>query len=140
MKKTIFAVGLTVLSIAVLTTGCRNNSTTDMSGVSETQGITASPISNTAPTTVPRTTENTSSRMREDATELRNTAKEKAQDMKNAARDVADGVKDAGRDLVDGAKDAGDDMMHNMDTSDGTPGAGVTDKAQEVTRETTTKR
>ncbi|MBQ6862762.1 MAG: hypothetical protein IJO14_00850 [Clostridia bacterium] len=140
MKKTIFAVGLSVLAIAVLATGCRNNSNTDMSGVSETQGVTAAPISNTAPRTTQRETENNSERMREDVEDLRDMAREKKDAAKDAAHDVADGLKDAGRDVADGMKDAGKDMKNTMDVSDGTPGAGITDKAEELYETTTVKR
>lgn len=139
MKKTIIATLLSVLFIAVFATGCRNNNDTGMQGVSETPAVTAAPVSNTAPARDRTIHEAASGQMREDASELRDMMYDKKENMKEAASDVAEGMRNAGKDLANGMKDAGRDLKDTMDMTDGTPGAGVVDSADEV-REMTTRR
>lgn len=132
MKKNMIAVALAVFAIAVLATGCRSNGSADLSDLSGVHGGTPAPISNTVPTTQPRTKETVSERVSEDASSLRDEMHDKKEDAKKAARDVADGVKNAGKDMADGMKNAGRELGDTMDASDATPGAGITDRADEM--------
>ena len=143
MKKGIVLIALTVIAIAVLATGCRNNSNADVTGIGAAPEVTAVPISNVPPTTMPTTqaaTETVSERVSEAASGMKEAAKDDLRGMSEAASDMAKGMRNAGNDLANGMRDVGKDLQDGFDSAAGTPGAGITDSMDEMLATTTDKR
>ena len=135
MKKGIILIAFAVLAIAVLATGCRNNSNDKADGISAMPDVTAAPISNVTPTTVPTTqrpTETVSERVSEAASGMTDAVKDDMAGMSEAASDIAQGMRNAGHDLANGMRNVGKDLKDGFDSAAGTPGAGITDSMDEL--------
>ena len=143
MKKGIIVIAFAVLAIAVLATGCRNNSNDKTDGISAVPEATAAPISNVAPsTTMPttqRTTEKASDRVSEAASGMGEAMRDDVTGMSEAASDMAQGMRNAGRDLANGIRNVGDDLKSGFSSDAGKPGVGITDRMDEML-ETTVAR
>ncbi len=145
MKKGIVLVALAVLSIAVLATGCRNNSKDNADGISAVPDVTAAPISNVAPattmpaTTVPttqRVTEKAGDRVSEAASGVGEAMRDDVIGMSEAASDMAQGMRNAGHDLADGMRNVGDDLKDGFGSDAGKPGVDITDRMDELSEAT----
>ena len=143
MKKGIIVIAFAVLAIAVLATGCRNNSNDKTDGISAVPEATAAPISNVAPSTTmpttPRTTEKASDRVSEAASGMGEAMRDDVTGMSEAASDMAQGMRNAGRDLANGMRNVGDDLKSGFSSDAGKPGVGITDRMDEML-ETTVAR
>ena len=140
MKRNILVIALTVLAIAVLATGCRNNSNADGTGISERPDVTAAPISNVVTTTQPttqattqRATDTVSERVSEAASGMGNAVTKDMEGMSEAASDLADGMRNAGEDMANGMRGAADSVKDGFDSNAAKPGAGITDRMDEMT-------
>ncbi len=140
MKKGIIAIAFAVLAIAVLATGCRNNSNDKADGISAIPEVTAAPIANTVPsTTVPTTqaaTEKAGDRVSEAASGIGEAIRDDVTGMSEAASDMAQGMRNAGRDLADGMRNVGEDLKNGFDSEAGKPGVDITDRMDELLEST----
>ncbi len=148
MKKGIFVIAFAVLAIAVLATGCRNNSNDKADGISAMPEVTAAPISNVAPTatmpattapTTQRATEKAGDRVSEAASGVGEAMRDDVLGMSEAASDMAQGMRNAGNDLANGMRNVGDDLKDGFGSEAGKPGVGITDRMDELL-ETTVAR
>lgn len=143
MKKGIIVIAFAVLAIAVLATGCRNNSNDKTDGISAKPDVTAAPISNVASTTTmpttQRTTEMAGDRVSEAASGMGEAMRDDVTGMSEAASDMAQGMRNAGNDLANGMRNVGDDLKSGFGSDAGKPGVGITDRMDELL-ETTVAR